>query len=205
MMFHRGSPDHRPLSELEILRRRVKELEAAAQKHQDVETLQRSLHECQEKLKSTFDASPDAIIITDLDGDITECNKAMVSILGLNTKEAVIGRHFSTLVVPSDRPHARQKFLEVIQNGTSREVEVSLDVAGNRQIPVLTAGSLIFDSKGVPASVIICAKDISQRKALEEENIRLATAIEQADEMVLVADHQGAICYANPAFEKVTG
>jgi len=43
------------------------------------------------------------------------------------------------------------------------------------------------------------------RKRAEEERIRLATAIENAAEGVLIMDAKGYIQYANPAFETITG
>ena len=42
-------------------------------------------------------------------------------------------------------------------------------------------------------------------RALFENSRRLTTAIEQAEDMVVVTDAQGAIEYVNPAFERVTG
>jgi two-component system cell cycle sensor histidine kinase/response regulator CckA len=44
-----------------------------------------------------------------------------------------------------------------------------------------------------------------ERRRAEEERSRLVAAIEQATEMVLVTDLTGAIQYANPAFERITG
>ncbi|HEX9205122.1 MAG TPA: PAS domain-containing protein, partial [Candidatus Deferrimicrobiaceae bacterium] len=39
----------------------------------------------------------------------------------------------------------------------------------------------------------------------EEERARLAMAVEQAGESIVVTDADGAIRYVNPAFERVTG
>lgn len=47
--------------------------------------------------------------------------------------------------------------------------------------------------------------DITRRKELEEERKRLAAAIEQTTETVLITDHKGIIQYVNPAFESLTG
>ncbi len=43
------------------------------------------------------------------------------------------------------------------------------------------------------------------RARLEEERVRLSTAIEQAAESVLITDRQGVITYANPALERISG
>ena len=47
--------------------------------------------------------------------------------------------------------------------------------------------------------------DVTDTKAAQEELRRLATAIDQAAEIVLITDEKADIVYANPAFEKITG
>ena len=48
-------------------------------------------------------------------------------------------------------------------------------------------------------------RDVTGRKRSEEAQKRLATAVEQAAEGVLITDNQGIIEYVNPAFENITG
>ncbi len=47
--------------------------------------------------------------------------------------------------------------------------------------------------------------DITARKQAEEDRLRLAAAIEQSGEMVVMTDREGIIQYVNPAFEQITG
>lgn len=47
-------------------------------------------------------------------------------------------------------------------------------------------------------------KEIREHKQSEEERARLATAIEQGGDCVIITDREGVIQYANPAFEKVS-
>ena len=47
--------------------------------------------------------------------------------------------------------------------------------------------------------------EIFQRKRAEEERMRLATAIQQAAESVIITDREGLILYINPAMEKMGG
>ena len=47
--------------------------------------------------------------------------------------------------------------------------------------------------------------DITARKQAEEANAKLATAVEQSAETIVITDTEGTIVYANPAFEKTTG
>ena len=47
--------------------------------------------------------------------------------------------------------------------------------------------------------------EIAERKHAEESQARLATAVEQSAEAIVVTDAQGVIQYVNPAFERDTG
>ncbi len=52
--------------------------------------------------------------------------------------------------------------------------------------------------------VQVWVRDITERRKAEEVQRRLATAIEQAAEAVVITDAQGNINYVNPAFERIT-
>ena len=47
--------------------------------------------------------------------------------------------------------------------------------------------------------------NVMERKAAETERARLAMAVEQSAEAVLISDLNGTISYVNPAFERITG
>ncbi|MGZ7065698.1 MAG: hybrid sensor histidine kinase/response regulator, partial [Candidatus Aminicenantales bacterium] len=53
--------------------------------------------------------------------------------------------------------------------------------------------------------IFAAARDITERKAVEEERLRLAMAIDQVAEGVSIVDLEGRIMYANPAFAEHHG
>lgn len=66
-------------------------------------------------------------------------------------------------------------------------------------------GAAIYDSKGSIQYIEGFITDISDRKKSEQELIKLATAIHQADDIVIIANLDGTIEYVNPAFANITG
>ena len=68
----------------------------------------------------------------------------------------------------------------------------------DRGFPVRNANGVIYRIAGT-------AEDITERKRAEESQSRLATAVEQSAESILITDTRGAILYVNPAFEKTSG
>lgn len=66
----------------------------------------------------------------------------------------------------------------------------------------LTTREVVFAEK---KAKLVLAHDITARKKAEADLLRLATAVEQTSEMVLILDHEGTIQYLNPSFTRVTG
>ena len=66
-------------------------------------------------------------------------------------------------------------------------------------------GSVTRFREPMPARVVICHENITDRKHAKESQMRLATAVEQATDTIVITDTTGAIIYCNPAFEKSTG
>jgi len=75
---------------------------------------------------------------------------------------------------------------------------------GNRR-RIIAFGGAKRDDNGQVAGLHGTVQDVTERRRAEAEREHLITAIEQADEMVLVTSRDGTIEYANPAFERVTG
>ena len=66
-------------------------------------------------------------------------------------------------------------------------------------------GKLEFDAQGRPLNMVGTIQDITELKRVQESHDRLAMAVEQAAESIVITDTKGTILYANPAFEKITG
>ncbi len=63
----------------------------------------------------------------------------------------------------------------------------------------------ILDEEGEIELFVFTLKDVTERTRAQEAQARLATAIDQGAETVIVTDAEGIIQYANPAFERSTG
>ncbi len=63
----------------------------------------------------------------------------------------------------------------------------------------------ISDSSGRPVSSLGILHNVSDLRQVEEEQIRLGMAVEQAAESIMITDSDGTIVYVNPAFEQVSG
>ena len=64
---------------------------------------------------------------------------------------------------------------------------------------------VLRDADGAPIRMIGTIEDVTERVAAETERSRLATAVQQTSDAVVITDLAGTIEYVNPAFEQMSG
>ena len=163
----------------------------------------KGLAETTEKLKSLIKASPLALVAIDPLGNIKTWNPAAEKIFGWSAEE-VMDR--PNPVVPREKmDEYRAIVAEAAQskNFTTREVlRVRKD---GSEINISMSTAALRDSEGACTGIMAVISDITEQKKSEEHLQRLATAVEQAGESILITDPEGRIQYVNPAFERTTG
>jgi PAS domain S-box-containing protein len=118
------------------------------------------------RLESILNAIADGITLAGLDGKITDCNEASLTLLGLN-REELIGKKVFDIVIPEDRQRAIQEVLKVLETSKNLiEVEV-LRKNGNIFQAEISV-TLLLDKTGKPFGFLGVLRDISKRKQVEE-------------------------------------
>lgn len=147
------------------------------------------------------DASPVAIIVIDLDGNVRNWSRAAEEMFGYPAEE-VVGRYLA--IVPDDGHAAFDRRLVEEQTGpVDARVEYQCK-DGTRKICRLHT-SPMRDQRGKVDSVLGMIEDITERVRLEQRQALLNTAIDQAGEALVVSDPTPAIIYANPAAVRSSG
>lgn len=119
----------------------------------------------------------DGIIIGDLTGKIKTVNKAEENITGF-TKEEMIGQNtISLLVDKKDRMKALRILKDIVTKGFVRDEEVlSLKKDGSNYISYISA-TLVKDRHGIPNSIIVVKRDITERIKNEQKIAELNEAL----------------------------
>ncbi len=158
-----------------------------------------------------FDNISDAVLLTDRDGIILDCNPAALSMLGCPRKK-LLGTPLSFLLhTPDDQPDTttvRRAIADAEQQGRWRgslAIRLGEQGQGLWEMAVLP----LQDPVAGDGTLVWFCQDVTERHALQmklKERARELNAIANLspDGFVFV-DQDSRISYVNPAFEKMTG
>jgi len=176
--------------------------------NRDVSERKRSdeaLRESAEQLRSVMENANDAIFIVDDMHAVQYSNPKGLSLYGYRAEE-ILGLPISVLVPERFRGEHAKWWDRMLSGQTvlpeETNVGISMRKDGNEfDVETSTAAFLQKGKK----RVVVIIRDISEQRRHVQELRRLSAAIDQAGEMVVVADAAGTIQYVNPAFEQITG
>ena len=139
----------------------------------------------------------DAVVVADARSRITYWNDGATRLFGYSAEE-MLGRT-PDIIYPTDASDLAGRIGDEFI-GDWRAVHKD-----GTDIWVRLRARPLLDEHGAAIGGIAVASDITERKERELELQRLATAVEQSTESIVIADAQARIVYVNPAFERQTG
>ncbi|HEO71305.1 MAG TPA: PAS domain-containing sensor histidine kinase, partial [Candidatus Hydrogenedentes bacterium] len=160
--------------------------------------LSEELRESQAMLQSTIESLPFDFFAMDLEGRYVLQNSVCRQHWG-----NVLGKRPTDLAVSKETRALWQRNNERAFAGETVEGEVEYTFANEKGYyhNIITP----IHDQGRIRGILGLNIDITQRKRAELERARLATAIEQAAEIIFMTDPDGNILYVNPAFTRITG
>jgi PAS domain S-box-containing protein len=102
-------------------------------------------------------------------------------------------------------PQPREKIQAMLFARGHWEGELMHTRRDGEQIIVASHWVLHRDDDGQPKAILEVNNDITNWRRAEEKLTRLATAVEQSGDSIVITDTDGNIQYVNPAFEQITG
>jgi PAS domain S-box-containing protein len=137
----------------------------------------------EEKYKTMLNASPDGIFLVDLTGIIKEVSEIGLALLGVDTRDELIGKNFFQFI-PSDEMKTIRVIIEHTMNeGLVQNVEIKIKRKNESFFIAETSVTLIGDPKRAPVAMMVILRDISKRKSMETKQFhadRMASLGEMA-------------------------
>jgi diguanylate cyclase (GGDEF)-like protein/PAS domain S-box-containing protein len=113
----------------------------------------------------------DTLIVVSPEGVIERLNQAACLLLGHGEGE-LIGRHVSAVV--ADGLHGDAGLADILSRGSISTVEKSYITKNGTNVPVLFSAAVMRSAEGAVRGIVCVAKDITDRKQMEERLQRLA-------------------------------
>lgn len=128
------------------------------------------LKESEEKYRSLFEQSKDAIIISLADGTITDCNKAALDLLGYETLADLQLLNMKDMYLNIEQ---RRHLLDVLlRDRYAKDLEVGFKRKDGEHIVVNITASTVFDEITHAQTIVGIARDITRQKNLEAQLIQ---------------------------------
>ncbi len=163
-----------------------------------------------EKLKKVIQASPDSIVITDLDGNITYFNQETVRMYECEESEKQLYKtNVFNLIYEPDREKVIEYMMLVLQQGTVKNIEYRIRSCRNNLIDIEASVSTIDDCKGNPTAFIAISKDVSEsnqtRRLLQESEKKFRDIFNHAHDAMFLIDSRGYHLDSNRGARELTG
>jgi PAS domain S-box-containing protein len=121
--------------------------------------------------RALLDASPDPIVVYDIEGCPTYLNPAFTRVFGW-TFDELEGRAID--FVPPETRSETQKMINLVLRGQGfSNRETKRLTKDGRIIDVSISGSIFFDEEGKAAGSVVHLRDITERKIMEEELLKV--------------------------------
>ena len=156
------------------------------------------------QLLELMDFTPIGIIVYDIHGKLKYANKTARELWQDDTDFKIDKINVFDFIHPDDLKSSKQRVLEVLTKGVKSEPAVIKLVLPNKVEKFIEISTAPFHFSGQRCGVTVL-QDVTQRLIDEEEQRRLATAVANTNDSILITDPQGIIEYVNPAFTRVTG
>ncbi|MBS3992614.1 MAG: PAS domain S-box protein [Bacteroidetes bacterium] len=137
----------------------------------------------EQKFRSIFELSPDMVNLLDLEGNVIDCNQKLVTQLGYNSKEELIGKNYLKRFSSDQADLIKSIFNDLIISGNVLNYELVMTRKDGSTFPVEVSAVLNYDENNLPKNIIGIGRDITQRKLHENAMAEALEKARQADRL----------------------
>ena len=141
------------------------------QAEEEMRESEQAMKVSEEKYKTILNASPDGILLIDMNGLITEVSEIGLELFGADTKNDLVGKNFLRFVPSGEKNTVKEIIEKTILEGLAQNIELKIRKRNLSLFLSEISSTLIQGPDGAPLSFMIIIRDISQRKKMETKLI----------------------------------
>lgn len=159
----------------------------------------------EESYRDLYDNAPDMFATVDpKTAKIVQCNQTLARNLGYEKSE-LIGLPILSIYNSGSRETSKRYFKEFKETGRVINAELKLRHRNGNNLHVMLNIAAVYDPQGEVILGRYVWRDISERRAAEEQQKLAASVFTAASEGIIITDNKGKILDINRAFETITG
>lgn len=158
----------------------------------------------QARLAAIVESSDEAIIAKNLDGVITDWNRAAEALFGYTAEEAV-GRHIVMIAAPGREAEMAEILGAVTRGEKVDRIETERRHKDGRIVEILLTVSPIHDANGQVVGACKIAHDITGQRQARAKMALLAAIVASSQDAIISNDLNGVVTSWNPAAEALFG
>ena len=174
----------------------------------DQKKIEEALRDSEEKYRIMTETAPDAVITTDLEGNITHVSKRGLEVFGYDRAEELLGRSAFDLMAPPDPERVRDLVEGAREEGIRRDERYSLARRDGTAFTGEASAAVIRDAEGELRGFVVIVRDITDRIKAEEmlqaSERQFRTLVETSLAGICIIQDPEAR-YVNPAAARMFG
>ena len=169
--------------------------EELARKMADHKQAQEALQRSEERYRSILNASPDDITITDLGGRILMVSPMALTIFRAKQGEEYLGRLVTDFIIPEDRDRALDQIALKGRGVATGPGEYRAMRSDESIFDIEMNSDFIRDAQGTPSGLVFIVRDITERKQMEADKVKLEMINRQLQKTESLGRMAGAIAH----------
>ena len=167
-----------------------------------------ALASSEERYQTLFDNVPEGVYRSTPEGKILMANRALVSLLGLETEEEVkaLSPERDIYAYPEQRKHFQER---IESEGEARQFSTVWKRKDGRHLHVRENARVVLDKEGKPLFYEGIVEDVTAQRrvqqALEKSEERFRSLVQHSSDIITVLDGFGTITYLSPSVESLLG
>lgn len=157
------------------------------------------------RLRSTLEDVGLAVVTLDDHGSILYSNRFFQEQTCWTAAELWQHDWFDLFIPGAQRTGLRSALLQPEPGASIEHIEIEVSRRDGTRCLLVWDIALEYAGGKYPVSMTMIGRDITEQRAIQDQFIKLARAVEQSPSVVTITDRNGVIEYVNPKFTALTG